>query len=141
MKLSNIIPFISMALSIIVTSACREDEPELLRADEMMVYSKPSEQFDAVWKSINQNYVFWDVDSTDWDAVYSEYMPRFLELDEHSSITNDELRELYEGATGTLIDHHMSLLIYNLWGDGAERNSGIMISPSKLEVQKRPYYH
>ena len=33
----------------------------------------PTEQFDAIWHGINQNYVFWEADPTDWDAVYSQY--------------------------------------------------------------------
>jgi hypothetical protein len=33
--------------------------------------------FEGFWSGINRNYVFWEVDSTDWDAVYDEYKPKF----------------------------------------------------------------
>lgn len=141
MKHTSTIALLAISLMAMATTACRDDEPELLRADEMMIYSKPSEQFDAVWRGINQNYVFWDVDSTDWDAVYAEYMPRFRALDERESVSSDELKELYKGATATLLDHHMSIMVCNLWGEGNERNQKIYVSPADNELKQRPYYH
>ena len=141
MKHTSIIALPAILLMAMATTACRDDEPELLRADEMMIYSTPSEQFDAVWRGINQNYVFWDVDSTDWDAVYAEYMPRFRALDERESVSSEELKELYKGATATLLDHHMSIMVCNLWGEGNERNQKIHISPADNELKQRSYYH
>lgn len=36
--------------------------------------------FEGYWHGMNENYVFWDVDGTDWDRVYSEYLPKFQAL-------------------------------------------------------------
>ncbi|XOD69675.1 MAG: hypothetical protein ACMUEM_03590 [Flavobacteriales bacterium AspAUS03] len=33
--------------------------------------------FKYVWEGLNRNYVFWDIDLTDWDAVYRKYPPQF----------------------------------------------------------------
>ena len=46
-----------------------------------LAYSSYTSQFDYLWKCMSTGYVFWDVDETDWDAVYAEYMPKFQALD------------------------------------------------------------
>jgi hypothetical protein len=36
--------------------------------------------FENFWSGMNRNYVFWDRESVDWDAVYDEYKPKFAAL-------------------------------------------------------------
>jgi hypothetical protein len=36
--------------------------------------------FENFWLGMNHNYVFWDRESVDWDAVYDEYKPKFAAL-------------------------------------------------------------
>lgn len=54
--------------------------------------------FDAYWREMNRSYVFWDIDETDWDKVYTEYAPKFdtLEIgnESHEKIAGVYLREL-----------------------------------------------
>jgi len=65
--------------------------------------------FDDFWNKMNVNYLYWDIDTTDWDGVYRRYKPVFSKLD----IQNDQdlaasvryFREMTEG----LIDHHFVL--------------------------------
>ena len=47
-----------------------------------LAYSTYTEQFDYLWRVLSTGYVFWDVDTTDWDAMYERYLPAFQELDE-----------------------------------------------------------
>lgn len=73
-----------------------------------------TEQFDIIWNGINQNYVFWEIDPTDWDAVYTQYRPRFEELYKKDTVPTADLQKLYEEVCGTLIDHHMNIKVKNL---------------------------
>jgi hypothetical protein len=67
---------------------------------------------------MNRNYLFWDVDPTDWDAVYDEYKPKFdaLGVFPPTRVGTPE----FQDATGTaygyftemtknLVDGHFSL--------------------------------
>lgn len=36
--------------------------------------------FDTFWRGMNKNYVFWDIETTNWDNVYKEYAPKFDSL-------------------------------------------------------------
>lgn len=101
---------IILALIALIFSGCRKDadyHPYIGETDKL-AYDSYSTQFEYLWKSLSSGYVFWDVDETDWDAVYEEYMPKFHALDaQHEAgqeVTLDDLNELYTGAmerTGT----------------------------------------
>ena len=36
-----------------------------------------SDLFEAFWNGMNNNYVFWGIDTTNWDRVYNQYKPIF----------------------------------------------------------------
>ena len=40
-----------------------------------------SQVFDEFWNGMNTNYLYWDIDTTNWDAVYKKYKPVFAHLD------------------------------------------------------------
>ena len=44
-----------------------------------------SQVFDAFWNDMSTNYLYWDIDTTNWDAVYSHYKPIFTELNLQST--------------------------------------------------------
>ncbi len=62
--------------------------------------------FDQFWTKMSTNYVYWDTDTTDWNAVYSKYQPVFSSL----NLQNVEDRKLSVGyfrdMTKGLIDNH-----------------------------------
>ncbi|MCU7547895.1 S41 family peptidase [Chitinophagaceae bacterium LB-8] len=39
------------------------------------------EFFKAFWNGVNTNYVFWDIETVNWDSMYQIYKPRFDSLD------------------------------------------------------------
>jgi hypothetical protein len=65
--------------------------------------------FDAYWREMNRSYVFWDIDGTDWDKVYTEYAPKFdtLEIgnEAHEKIAGMYFREILSG----LSDSHYNV--------------------------------
>ena len=75
--------FFFLTLAALVFIGCRKESdyhPYIGETGDL-AYDSYSSQFDYLWKCMSTGYVFWDVDETDWDAVYAEYMPKFQALD------------------------------------------------------------
>lgn len=137
---------IILTLIALIFSGCRKDadyHPYIGETDKL-AYDSYSTQFEYLWKSLSSGYVFWDVDETDWDAVYEEYMPKFHALDaQHEAgqeVTLDDLNELYTGAMGGLRDHHMAIVIKNLHPAVSDTLPYFYVSPGEIEVEKRDYF-
>lgn len=90
--------------------------------------------FISYWQGMNHSYSFWDIDPTDWDKVYDEYLPKFEALDELAEGSFEESKALFEELTSTLIDHHYSLKVKH---NGKE----YYVIPADKEIQTRDYYH
>ena len=137
---------IFLAATALIAVSCRQHGVELMNPNTVL-YNKPSEQFEAIWHGINNSYAFWDIDPTNWDSLYSVYSPRFDELDELDEagnyIATETLRQYYTDMCGHFVDHHMRILVRNLWKDpdSIADNGIIAIRPGLIEAQKRPYYH
>ena len=138
------ISLIILAIIALTFSSCRKEPAytPYIGANTNLAYSTYAEQFDVLWNNINTGYVFWDVDTTDWDAVYEEYMPQFEALDMRiesgNGVATKELQALYEEAMGGLIDHHMLIQVKNLYSHGYDF---VSISPANNEIKKRDYYY
>ncbi len=134
------------ATIVLLFCACRKESDYVpyIGESHKLAYSTYEEQFVFLWKSISTGYVFWDVDSTDWDKVYDRYLPRFQALDRHYSdsgfVSTDELSNLYGQVFGQMQDHHMTIVIQNLHPLPAEVGNLIVIRPGQTEVQQRDYY-
>ena len=109
-----------------------------------LAYSTYAEQFDYLWKVLSTGYVFWDVDTTDWDAMYDRYFPAFQELDKKYEqvgyVQTEELKQLYTKVVGGMIDHHMAFRVRNLHPAPDDQNTYIDIRPANLELPTRDYY-
>lgn len=137
---------IILAIIALVFSGCRKEadyHPYIGESDKL-AYDSYSSQFEYLWKCLSTGYVFWDVDETDWDAVYNTYMPKFKALDaKHEAgqdVTLGELKELYTGAMGGLRDHHMLIEIKNLFPTPADTIASFSVTPGQYEVEQRDYY-
>ena len=134
------------ATIVLLFCACRKESDYVpyIGESHKLAYDTYEEQFVFLWKSISTGYVFWDVDSTDWDKVYDRYLPRFQALDRHYSdsgfVSTDELSNLYGQVFGQMQDHHMTIVIQNLHPLPAEVGRLIIIRPGQTEVQQRDYY-
>ena len=109
-----------------------------------MAYSTYTEQFDYLWKVLSTGYVFWDVDTTDWDAMYSRYLPAFQELDKKYEqvgyVNTEELQTLYTKIIGGLSDHHLTFRVRNLHPAPDDMGSAVSVTPYNLEIPSRDYY-
>lgn len=139
------ISLIILAVIALTFTSCRKtpDYVPYIGESSNLAYSTYAEQFDVLWNNINTGYVFWDVDETDWDEVYEKYMPQFEALDlriaSGNSVATKELQTLYEEAMGGLKDHHMSIMIRNLYSYGYDNT--ISVNPANNEIKTRDYYY
>lgn len=62
--------------------------------------------FDSFWLKMNSNYVYWDIDTTNWDRVYTNYKPIFNDLDIHKISDVKKSVGLFKEITSGLIDYH-----------------------------------
>ena len=138
--------FFLFALIILIISGCRKDAdvfPYIGEYDKL-AYDSYSTQFDYIWKCMSTGYVLWDVDETDWDAIYTEYMPKFQALDAKHEAGQDvsiaELEELYKGVVGGMKDHHMNFTVKNLFPSPHDSVHSFSISPGMMEIERRDYY-
>lgn len=122
--------------------SCRKDAPELMNPGEAQLLRTPSQVFKAFWHGMNNSYGFWDIDPTDWDRVYDEYLPLFEALDGADPETEEEAAELfgtmqthYTQICGKLIDHHLSITFY------PESEYEFAVSPGYLDISARDYFH
>ncbi len=110
-----------------------------------IAYSTYTEQFDYLWKVLSTGYVFWDVDTTDWDAMYDHYLPAFQELDKkyerQGYVPTVELQTLYMGLVGGLVDHHLTFRVRNLHPAPDDQSSTVSVTPYALEIPTRDYYY
>ena len=144
MKCKRFIFFLTLAA--LLFGGCRKETDYQPYIGEFgdLAYDSYSSQFEYLWKCMSTGYVFWDVDETDWDAVYAEYMPKFQALDaKHEAgqdVTLAELKTLYMGVIGGLKDHHMIFIVGNLFPAPNDTVSLFYIDPGQNEVESRDYY-
>lgn len=132
--------------SVLLLTACRKDADYIpyLGGDSKFAYSNYTEQFQYLWKCISTGYVFWDVDTVDWDAAYTRFLPRFEALDrkhkDSGYVRTRELESIYLDLVGRMCDHHMAFVVKNLHPTMNDTNPVCIIHPGQLEVQSRDYY-
>ena len=74
----------SIITIVLLLASCRKDADYVPYIGESgkLAYSNYTEQFQYIWKCISTGYVFWDVDTVDWDAAYERFKPKFEALDQ-----------------------------------------------------------
>ena len=142
-------PLHSLALLLLLSLlaiSCRKEADYIPYPDEnsKLAYNNYTEQFQYLWKVMSTGYVFWDVDTVDWDAAYDRYLPRFEALDskyqDSGYVRTTELEELYLGLVGKMRDHHMLFRVKNLHPGPGDITPYLTIRPGLLEVEDRDYY-
>ena len=137
---------IVLAILALMTCACRKsaDYHPYIGEYGSLAYDSYSTQFDYIWKCLSTGYVFWDVDETDWDAVYDDYMPRFRALDARHEAGQDvklsELETLYKGIFKGMKDHHFYFTLRNLFPSPKDDKPELAIETGLIEVESRDYY-
>lgn len=134
LKKYSLLPAVLLALAAFTTS-CRKEMPDL-NQPERYINSSFDDQFEAFWNGMNNNYIFWDIDATNWDNVYRKYKPLFAKMNLYDSNDVRKSYTYFKEMTAGLSDSHYSLSFRSPYlADSA------MISPAVDRVMKRPDYH
>jgi len=104
---SNYIFSIAVYAGVLFTS-CQKDDFLISNAPTNF-----SEVFETFWNKMNINYVYWDIDTTDWDAVYKRYKPIFAQLDLKKHADNLKSVQYFDDMTKGLIDGHYHISFSN----------------------------
>src|SRR4051794_2107600 len=108
-----------VVLLILLVSSCTKDIPNVNRP-ENYVDGTFSNVFEAFWNGMNNNYVFWDIDTTDWDAMYTRYQPVFAKMNVNDANDVKKSINYFRLMTQGLIDSHYNLsFLYNSVADSS----------------------
>lgn len=95
-------------LLFIITASCTKNFENVSRPQDY-IDGTFSQVFDAFWNGMNNNYVFWDIDTTDWDAMYTRYKPAFDNLNINDSNDVKKSINFFRLMTQGLVDSHYNL--------------------------------
>ncbi|HEY9258651.1 S41 family peptidase [Chitinophaga sp.] len=116
-------------------AACRKDLPEI-NDPANTISGNFSEVFDSYWNGMNNNYVFWDIDTVNWDNVYKQYKPLFAKLNLYDSNDVRKGYTYFKQMTAGLVDSHYDLTFKDPWlADSAS------INPAYQRKLASPDYH
>lgn len=87
---------------LLVFSACKKD----IRIHEIARPYNFSEVFDSFWNQMNVNYLYWDIDTTNWDAMQGIYGPLFAQLDVNNIDDLQKSVQYFRQLTSGLLDNH-----------------------------------
>ncbi len=121
--------FLSGVWLLTTLVACQPELPTVY-APESVAVGNLEQEFDAYWNGMNNNYIFWDIDPTDWDGVYRRYKPLFAQL-KNGDKDAEKARTYYVEMTAQLIDSHYALMF----------SDNVSIVPSIHRAEQRPNYH
>lgn len=138
--------FVFPLLAVVIFASCRKEADYVPYAgnSSKLSYNNYTEQFQYLWKCMSIGYVFWDVDTVDWDAAYERFLPQFEALDKKYAdsgyVRTSELEQIYTKLVGKMRDHHMTFVVNNLHPAPTDVTKRVIVRPGLLEVQSRDYY-
>ncbi len=93
-------------LPLLLLTACKKDISNPIGNQPLSSFSQA---FDEFWNELNVNYVYWDIDTTNWDAIYKQYKPIFGGLQIGNTADLERSVGYFRKMTDGLIDHHFSI--------------------------------
>jgi len=101
---------IPLFLIAVTFFSCKKNIPNPVTNREPVNFGQV---FDDYWNGMNANYMFWDIDTLDWNAVYSHYSPIFNKLDLQNKKDVESSVAYFRQIADGLIDHHYYLSFTN----------------------------
>ena len=126
----KIIVFFISLYSLILLSSCRKDLGAVNNA-QSYPGDNYSNLFEAFWNGMNVNYVYWSIDTTNWDNVYIKYKPLFAQLTTFDSSNENKAEKYFEEMTSGLIDGHYNLAFESTGNNfSPSTNKRLLIDPN-----------
>jgi hypothetical protein len=123
-----------LVFSFLLTLSCRKDFPEVDDPAKNNHTADFKTVFESFWNGMNNNYIFWDSDPTDWDEVYKHYQPLFANLNIKKKEDIQTAYLYFKEMTSTLIDCHFAITFNESLGLP-------IIHPSSERKQNSPNAH
>jgi carboxyl-terminal processing protease len=98
--------FTLMGITLLIFVSCRKD---ISSSADNTVSTNFTGVFDQFWNGMNRNYVWWDIDTTDWDAIYNRYRPLFAQMNLQDNEDRKRSIGYFREMTDGLIDSHYSI--------------------------------
>ena len=123
---------------LLTLTGCRQESDNVMSYafNDAMAFQKADTsfvgEFEVFWNGMNTNYALWDYElenGLDWDNVYQKYYPKFAELDEKDTVTDEELGNLLNEIVKPLHDGHLVIKLMN-----HSTGNYVTASPSHLRV-------
>lgn len=125
---------IIFSLFFIFLFSCRKDL-QSINQPENYIDGNFSQVFDAFWNGMNNNYIFWDIDTTNWDNMYTRYKPVFEKLNLNDSNDVRKSVNYFRQMTQGLVDSHFNLSFgYNAIQDST-------VDPAYERKQRSSAFH
>jgi C-terminal processing protease CtpA/Prc len=128
-------------ITLFCITSCREEIPVISNPNDYYPLegrTSGTALFESFWQGMNNNYVFWDIDPTDWDKVYRTYKPLFAHLNVKDNEADAKQAHAYlKEMTANLVDGHFYIEFKEAYKDWY----GELIMPAEERIQKRPDYH
>ena len=132
--MKNIIALTGLVFLFITFTSCHKTVSSGNGNTESTVTSF-SQVFEQFWNGMNTNYIYWDSDTTNWDAIYAKYKPLFAQLDLNDKNDVQKSVAYFRQMTYGLIDNHFQITF------NKPELSGIIIYPAAQHKQSRADYH
>jgi hypothetical protein len=95
-------------LALTLLASCRKSLVSTPQPDNYPGDNYP-DLFQAFWNGMNTNYVFWGIDTTNWDRMYTIYKPQFDQLTLFNDANEAKAEQYFSQMCQGIIDSHFTL--------------------------------
>ncbi len=104
---ANLIKYLILIISILLFITCKNE----IDLSENITTNSLLDTYDIFWEKMNTNYLYWDIEKTDWDQVNAKYRPKFTVLNSENIKHIEKAITYFEKITENLIDGHFLLFM------------------------------
>jgi hypothetical protein len=97
--------------SLLLLTRCEKETLKVADPGTFTTTRSGERFFRTFWNYMNNNYMFWEEDPTDWDEVYKTYYPLASKLDMGKASDVQKMMGYLRQATNNMIDGHMYIQV------------------------------
>jgi len=105
---SKYLLFTSILAAMLMVASCHKDIETTDQSGKTPT-GNFSQVFEDFWTQMNNNYVFWSIDTTNWDNMHTRYAPKFTSLNLYDSADNVKAYGYFKDMVDGLTDSHYTL--------------------------------